>query len=122
MDFINFLKTSGMPPHQLNLNVEVVVTLLRNLNPLEGLCNRTRLIVKRLIPNVIDSEIITGHTKGSRVFIPIILLTSTDTNLPFKLQRRQFPLRPSFGITINKTQSQSFQKIGIYLPQTIFLH
>lgn len=51
---INLLTLSGMPPNQLNVKDVVVVMLLRNLNPSEGLCNGTQLIVKRLMPNLID--------------------------------------------------------------------
>ncbi|GBN89555.1 hypothetical protein AVEN_161922-1 [Araneus ventricosus] len=75
LDFINALTPTGMPPHVLNLKVGAVIMLLRNLNPSAGLCNGTRLIIRKLMPNVIDAEILTGHTKGSRAFIPRITLS-----------------------------------------------
>ncbi|GBM90007.1 hypothetical protein AVEN_43453-1 [Araneus ventricosus] len=83
LDFYQPLTPSGMPPHELNLKVGAVVMLLRNLNPSAGLCNGTRLIIRKLMPNVIDAEIFTGHTKGSRAFIPRITLSPSDSNLPF---------------------------------------
>ncbi|GBM58757.1 hypothetical protein AVEN_179313-1 [Araneus ventricosus] len=49
LDFINTLTPSGMPPHELNLKVEAVSMLLRNLNPSSGLCNGTRLIIRKLL-------------------------------------------------------------------------
>ncbi|GBM40237.1 hypothetical protein AVEN_183553-1 [Araneus ventricosus] len=70
------------------------------------------------MPNVIDAEILTGHTKGSRPFIPITLSPS-DSNLPFQLQRRQFPIRLGFAITINKSQGQS-QKGLFFASASIF--
>ncbi|GBN37068.1 hypothetical protein AVEN_2251-1 [Araneus ventricosus] len=96
-----------MPPHELNLKVGAVIMLLRNLNPSAGLCNGTRLIIRKLIPNVIDAEILTGHAEGSRAFIPRITLSPSDSNLPFQLQRRQFPIRLGFAMTINKSRGQS---------------
>lgn len=51
---IYLLTLSGMPPNQLNVKDGVIAMLLRNLNPSEGLCDRTQLIVKRLMPNLID--------------------------------------------------------------------
>ncbi|GFU33806.1 ATP-dependent DNA helicase [Trichonephila clavipes] len=96
--------------------------LLRNLNPSAGLCNGTRLIIRKLMPNVIDAEILTGHTKGSHAFIPRITLRPSDSNLPFQLQRRQFPVRHGFAMTINKSQGLTLQKVGIYLPQPVFSH
>ncbi|GBO29962.1 hypothetical protein AVEN_99258-1 [Araneus ventricosus] len=91
LDFINTLTPSGMPPHELNLKVGAVIMLLRNLNPSAGLCNGTRLIIRKLMPNVIDAEILTGHTKGSRAFIPRITLSPSDSNLPFSFKGGSFP-------------------------------
>ncbi|GBN75704.1 hypothetical protein AVEN_214423-1 [Araneus ventricosus] len=72
LDFINTLTPSGMPPHERNLKVGAIIMLLRNLNPSAGLCNGTRLIIRKVMPNVIDAEILAGHTKVSRAFIPRI--------------------------------------------------
>ncbi|KFM69446.1 hypothetical protein X975_16917, partial [Stegodyphus mimosarum] len=47
--------------------------LLRNLDP-PSLCNVTRLSVKKLMKNVIEATILTGHAKGKDVFIPRIPL------------------------------------------------
>ena len=96
--------------------------LLRNLNIKKGLCNGTRLRVCWLHDNVIDAQIITGANTGDRVLIPRIKLAPSDVNLPFTLQRIQFPLRLSYSMTINKAQGQTFQKLGIYLPKPVFTH
>ncbi|GFY47676.1 ATP-dependent DNA helicase [Trichonephila inaurata madagascariensis] len=115
LDFINGITPSGMPPHVLNLKVEAIIMLLRNLNPSTGTC----LIIRKLMPNVTDAEILTGHTKGSHAFIPRITFRPSDSNLLFQLQRWQFLVRLGFAMTINK---QTLQKVEIYLPQTVFSH
>ena len=46
----------------------------------------------------------------------------SDVNLPFTLQRTQFPIKLCYSMTINKAQGQSFQKLGIYLPKPVFSH
>ncbi len=45
--FLNTLEVSGMPSHKLLLKIDAPVILLRNLDPLAGLCNGMRLIVRR---------------------------------------------------------------------------
>ncbi|KAF2351327.1 P-loop containing nucleoside triphosphate hydrolase, partial [Trinorchestia longiramus] len=46
----------------------------------------------------------------------------SDTNLPFILKRRQFPLLPAFVMTINKSHGQTFNKVGVYLNEPMFSH
>ena len=62
--------------------------------------------------------------KQKRVFIPRIILTSSESELPFILRRRQFPIRLAYCITINKGQGQSLETVGLYLPspEAIFSH
>ena len=74
LEFLNSLTPIGMPPHKLNLKLNSVVMLLRNLSLKDGLCNDTRLIVRRLHTNVCDCEVLTGVRKGERALNPRIFL------------------------------------------------
>ncbi|KAL8522768.1 hypothetical protein ACS0TY_012928 [Phlomoides rotata] len=49
-------------------------------------------------------------------------LTPSDPSLPFKLQRRQYPIIVSYAMTINKCQGQSLSHVGLYLKRPIFSH
>jgi ATP-dependent DNA helicase PIF1 len=92
VEFLNTLRFSGIANHELQLKVGVLILLLRNLNQSIGLCNGTRLIVKRLGQRVIEAKIITGNNVGKRVFIPRIIMSPSETDWPFVLCRRQFPV------------------------------
>jgi hypothetical protein len=56
-EVLNTFDVFGLPPHALHLKVGAVVTLLKNIDTLQGLCNRTRLILKNLTDNLIVAEI-----------------------------------------------------------------
>ncbi|XP_047135521.1 uncharacterized protein LOC124812674 [Hydra vulgaris] len=68
------------------------------------------------------SEILTGVSEGKRVFVPRIQLAPSDSNLPFVLKRRQFPVRLAYSMTIIKSQGQTFDRVGVYLKKTCFSH
>ena len=41
---------------------------------------------------------------------------------PFRFKRKQFPVRVSFAMTINKAQGQTIPHVGVYLPNPVFSH
>jgi len=90
VEFLNTLQLSGIANLKLELKVGVPILLLRNLNQLIGLCNGTRLIIKRLGRRVIEAEIITGNNVGKCVFIPHIIMSPSGIDWPFVLRCRQF--------------------------------
>ena len=123
-DFLNSITLSGMPPHSMTLKVCAPVMLLRNLRagPGNGLRNGTCLIILNLGEKVLEVEIASGINKGKCVLIPRINMAPSDTQLPFTLHCRQFPIRPYFAMSANKAQGQTLDYVGIYLPDPVFTH
>ncbi|XP_029655832.1 uncharacterized protein LOC115229651 [Octopus sinensis] len=93
--------------------------LLRNLDP-PKLCNRTRLVVKTLSPNVKEATIITGCASGEEVSIRRIPIKPTD--MPFEFRRTEFPVRLCFAMSINKAQGQTLKPTCLHLIEPCFSH
>jgi len=121
-EFLNNINVSGLPPHQLTVKVGSIMMLLRNLNPKKGLCNGTRLLIVSMTKRLIKGMVLTGDHKKSMCIISRITLTPSNTRYPFKFTRRQFPLRPAYVMTINKSQGQTFRRTGLLLPESCFAH
>lgn len=123
VEFLNSVSVPGLPPHRMNLKIGAVVILLRNLNTKKGLCNGTRLRVEAMHDNFIIARILTGRFHNETVLLPRITLHSTPQDrYPFIIQRHQFPIKLAFTMTINKSQGQTLERVGVYLKEPVFTH
>jgi hypothetical protein len=123
-EYLRSLDASGLAPGELSLKVGCPIILLRNLAPAAGLCNGTRLVVRRMSDRVLEAEILGGEHNSEIAFIPRITMTpSGNTNdFSFILSRLQFPVRLAFAISINKAQGQSVRYVGVDLRVPVFTH
>uniref|UniRef100_A0A453SH84 ATP-dependent DNA helicase n=1 Tax=Aegilops tauschii subsp. strangulata TaxID=200361 RepID=A0A453SH84_AEGTS len=51
---------------------------------------------------------------GKRYYIQTIVMSPTESAWPFVLKRRHYP------ISVNKSQGQSLNKVGLYLHKQVF--
>ena len=121
-EYLNSINASGLPPHQLTLKIGSPLLLIRNLNPKQGLCNGTRLVVKQVLNRLLKVEIMNGSHAGHVTWIPRIDHFTAENFLPFTMNRRQFPVKLAFAMTINKSQGQTLQHTGLWLPEPVFAH
>ncbi|XP_022014122.1 ATP-dependent DNA helicase PIF1-like [Helianthus annuus] len=122
LDVLNNLRLSGLPNHKLVRKLGAPVMLLRNIDQANGLCNGTRLQVTKLGKVVIEAKVITGTNIGHHTLISRLKMTPSDKRIPVKISRRQFPLSLCFAMIINKSQGQSLERVGLYLPRPVFSH
>ena len=120
-EFLNTLSPNGLPQHKLQLKVNCLIMLLRNLNPSIGLCNGIRMVCKGFDKNVIYAEIITGQHVGEKVFLLNIPLQSTENkDYLFKFTCKQFLIRLCFTMIVNKAQGQTIPHVGVHHPNHVF--
>ena len=100
----------GMPQHILRLKVGAIMMVIRNVNINEGLCNGTRVQIVRLLNNIVICRHIDGPRKGKTFPLSRFRFTFGGTEDDYttyggvRWERVQFPLRPGFVMTINKSQ------------------
>ena len=105
-EFLNTLRPTDVPPHELVLKPGAVVILIRNVNVRKGLCNGLRLLVVECGEHVLKCRIIGGVRRGDYVFLQRFNLTSEADGIPFQFTRRQFPVKLAFCLTVNKSQGE----------------
>ncbi|XP_070517882.1 ATP-dependent DNA helicase pif1-like [Cardiocondyla obscurior] len=120
-EYLNTLSPISLPPYELRLKKNCIVMLIRNLSINEGLCNGTRLIIKKMENHLLKCQILTGNKTGDIVFINRITLYC-ENEFPFAFKKRQFPIKIAFAMTINKSQGQTFEKIGLDLTRDVLNH
>jgi ATP-dependent DNA helicase PIF1 len=108
----------GFPVAQLILKVGCPIMILQNLQPREGVCNGSRGIVTEISTRILQVHLFSG----TRVLVPQIKMISANPDILFKLHRLQFLVSLSFTMTINKSQGQTFEVVGIDLQHPVFTH
>src|ERR1700742_5154259 len=103
-EVLSSLNASGVPLADLKLKKGAPVMVLRNIDPLLGICNGLRGLIEQMSERVVQIRLLTGTHSGHLVLIPSMTLTSGPVDFPFTLQRRQFRLHLAFAMTINKSQ------------------
>ena len=121
-EFLNSLNASGLPLACLTVKPGCPLMLLCNIDPSNGLCNGTRMVLLEVRQMVLRCHILGGDHASKVVFIPRMTLEPSSEALPIDLTRRQFPVRLAFVMTINKAQGQSIKNVGIDLRVPVFSH
>src|SRR6266446_6364904 len=122
VEHLNAINASSLPLANLELKIGCPVMILKNLDPSHGVCNGSRGVLTRSRNRVLEIRLLTGQHAGEIVFIPRIGNQPGDDECSFKFIRRQFPVRLCFSMTINKSQGQSVEHVGLDLRSSVFTH
>ena len=121
-EFLRTLQTPSLPPSQLQLKLGAPVILMRNLYPKLCLCNGTRLRLTHISRTCLEGKILGGEFDGETRLVPRILLNTTEGELPWIVSSKQFLIRLCFAMTVNKSQGQSLDTVGVDLRASPFTH
>ena len=87
-----------------------------------GLCNGVRLIVSRVVENSVVFLRFSAMPDSESFPIPRISLIVDESNkYPFN-EKRQFPIKQAFSLTINKVQGQTLKRVSVWLEDPVSSH
>ncbi|SAL96773.1 hypothetical protein, partial, partial [Absidia glauca] len=110
VEFLNCVNPSGMPNHILELKVGMPLTIIRNIDVCNGLCNGTKVYITKLLNySIIVRQY--NNPSAHECILPRITFVTDEDEYPFRLRRRQLPVRPAFAMTIHKAQGQTLSHV-----------
>ncbi len=116
-EFLHSLTSPGVPNHQLKLNCLCLV--MRNISVHDRVMNNTKGIVREVGRKFVMVETLPEHRQ---VLLPRIVFRFTLPRRGVTVERRQFPLRPCYTITVNKSQGQTLKKVCFDVREHPFAH
>ena len=66
--------------------------------------------------------IIPASNIGDKAYILRITMSMQDAKWPFIMCSKQFPIKFSYAMTINKSQGQTLDLVSLFLPGSVFSH
>jgi ATP-dependent DNA helicase PIF1 len=117
-EVLRALKSSGVPSGELKAKLGCPLILLQNHNVQCWLCNSTRLTLTGIWRPVLQVQL---PNSGYELLL-WINFTAEKQGVPWVLQRRQLPVKLAFALTINKSQGQSLDEVGVDLRRPVFTH
>lgn len=120
---------TGVPPHVLNLSEGSVAMIMRNMH---GRFSNGKRVVVLSIANkfvhVVDADVYDGrqdirsYPTSATMLVPRINFSWRYGRAGLALQRSQFPLRPAYAVTFNKSQGKTLQRAVVDLRNPSFAH
>lgn len=123
-EWLHMLNDSSAPLHELKLKVNSLVMLMHNMCLEDGLTNNTVAIVRQIGLHVVFIEpvnIVTGQLTEQRFAIPRVSFRFTGAK-GIEVERKQFPLRLAYAVTVHKAQGITLNRGGIDLRSLPFTH
>jgi ATP-dependent DNA helicase PIF1 len=118
-EFLNSLRSPGVPEHELKLKLNCLCMVTRNISVQDRLMNNTKVIVREIGRHLVTVETLMEHR---HFILPRIIFRFTLPRSGLMIERRQFPLRLCYAITVNKSQGQTLDRVCLDLREHPFAH
>ncbi|CAG8799865.1 1494_t:CDS:2 [Gigaspora margarita] len=124
-DTIQLFKDIILPFQDINALFRFIYPNLSANSDPQYLVERAILAPKNEHVNAINAAIMAQLAGKAVEYLSADTVESpmdSEHHLPFTFKRRQFPVQPAFAMTINKSQEQTLNWVGLYLPTPVFSH
>ena len=124
-EFLDNYQNASIPDSIITLKEGALIMLTVNLNPANCLMNGTKLRVQKLFKDSILCKIVSDCSNtGDIVLITRINNYHSSHNTFGRILRNQLPVKLAWCMTINKSQCQTFNKVGLIITKdkNIFSH
>ena len=118
-EFLHSLKSPGVPEHELKLKLNCLCMVTRNISVQDRLMNNTKVIVREISRHLVTVETL---MERRQFVLPRIIFRFTLPRSGLVIERRQFPLRLCYAITVNKSQGQTLDRVCLDLREHPFAH
>lgn len=119
-EILNSYKETGIPNHKIKIKIGALCILIRNLNFSEGLVNGTKVVINRICKFLL--EVYKPDSPLKTYLIPRVIFKFTVGKQGCEVVRKQFPIKLAYALTINKSQGQTLNVVGIDLREHVFAH
>lgn len=116
-EFLNTIDDPTMSLHRLRLKLRC--TLIHREACAKGRASGLIFYFPTMLQVTVISQ---GTFFGDKHILRRISLYPSQSRLPFRFKRLQFPVRLAFAMTINKAQGQTLDLVGFYLPNQLAAH
>ena len=118
-EFLQSLTSPGVPNHNLKLKLNCLCLVMRNISIEDRIMNNTKVIIREISRKFITVETLLEH---KQILLPRITFRFTLPRSGLTIERKQFPLRLCYAITVNKSQGQTLRKVCFDIREHPFAH
>lgn len=118
-DYLALLHHPGVPPHQLDLKLNAICALQRNLCVDVGLIHNGHVRITAVHRRFVEVSL---HHESQAHCVPRISFTFTPPASDWTVTRKQFPLRLAYATTFNGCQGLTLSRSVVDLRIDPFAH